>query len=301
MHIVCTLDDNYLIPTSVLLTSICENNKEADITIHIVAQDLKKESVAALRDVVEGRYKKSISFYFPELDFLKEWNLYSSTQYLSIATFFRLFLSSILPVELEKVLYLDCDIVVRKSLSDLWNTSLDGAALAAAEDEGCGKLQKEGYLEKLNLDSHSIYFNAGVLLVNLKYWRENKLEKRYLEYFEKHNYQLLYNDQDVLNGVLSQENKSLPLTYNLSENFYRKKRRSRPEVWAEADSLLSNPHIMHFTGDRKPWLATCLHPMQDEYFKYLDQTKWKGLRPNVNPLTKVRHYFKRLKKFRKID
>ena len=263
MHIVCTLDDNYLIPTSVLLTSICENNKGEDITIHIVAQDLKKESVAALRDVVEGRYKKNISFYFPELDFLKEWNLYSSTQYLSIATFFRLFLSSILPVELEKVLYLDCDIVVRKSLSDLWNTSLDGVALAAAEDEGCGKLQKEGYLEK-------------------------------------HNYQLLYNDQDVLNGVLSQEKKSLPLTYNLSENFYRKKRRSRPEVWAEADSLLSDPHILHFTGDRKPWLPTCLHPMQDEYFKYLDQTKWKGLRPNVYLLTKVRHYLKRLKKFRKI-
>lgn len=270
MHIVCTLDDHYLIPTAVLLTSLCENNKEEQLTIHIVANRLKEETQMELKTIVQEQYKQDIYFYFSDFNkIINRFRLGNPEGHLSLAAFFRLFVSSILPKSIHKVIYLDGDIIIRKNISSLWNIDIEGYALAAVEDEGSVSHIKRGLFSKLGLSPYSLYFNSGVLLINLEYWRQFNVEDRCLIFFEKHNFQLHHNDQDILNGVLYDEKKMISLSYNLSDNFYRKKRESRPDIWAEADSLLLNPHILHFTRANKPWLKSCAHPMQYEYFKSL--------------------------------
>ncbi len=301
MDVVCTLDDNYLIPTGVLLTSLCENNIGEDITVYIVAYQLKKETISSLENIVKGNYSQKIEFYYSSFEeVLGKFNLGNPEGHLSLAAFFRLFLATILPQDTHKVLYLDGDMIVRRNISDLWNTDIEDYALGGVEDESVERFIEKDLFTLLGFDEKYLYFNSGVLLINLDYWRQNNVENRLIQYAKKHKYQLPNNDQDLLNAVLYNEKKLLSLTYNLSDNFYRRKRNSRPTIWQETDSFLSDPHIVHFTGAKKPWLPSCVHPMQKEYFKYLDKTEWKGKRPRINILKKGLNFFRKAVKYRKV-
>ena len=207
-----------------------------------------------------------------------------------MATYYRCMFSAILPDDVEKVLYLDCDIVVLGDISEFWNTDLSGCGAACIED--IGKDEDERY-ERLHYDRSYSYFNAGVLLINLDYWREHKVDKQCVEYFQTYPERILFNDQDLLNVVLHKDKVFVPLKWNMQDGFYRYGIDKKVADWNNFREELLHPVILHYTN-KKPWNYDSMHPLRSEYYKYLDMTPWQGQRPLSSLKKRVQWCMKRL-------
>lgn len=282
MNIVICVDHRFVMQCGVLSYSICVNNKDVDIHFFIMTDNtFTLEDKKDITDIVKTYNNENIvDFVLVDDKYVKDFAWYEQGYY-TIQTFYRIFMPILLSSTIDKVLYLDGDIVVRDSLKKLWNLSMDNYAIAATPDGGtCGSFDIYNRL-KYSIDLG--YFNAGVMLVNLKYWRDNDLSKKMIE-FLYNNRNCLLGDQDALNFVLKECKLHLPMMYNVQPPFlfdYRNMRFSIYQYKEELDEARRNPVVLHFAGCR-PWEKGCDHPYKDEFFKYQSKTKWKDA-----PLIKV--------------
>lgn len=275
MDIVCNIDDNYRRYCGVMLTSLFENNKGEDIKIHILGDGLSEETQRVLSAIVEEKYGAALAFYDVKNITV---SLPETNAHISVATYYRLFMASLLPDSLHKVLYLDCDLLVLGSLRDYWNTDISRFAVGVVEDMWAFDRDRG---KRLGYPSEHSSFNAGVMLVNLDYWRNIGFEKQAIGFIQD-KFELINDaDQDVLNGLLHNQKLFVPCRYNLQDGFYRRKRHVRPELEVELDKELKTPVIVHFTNHRKPWKFNCIHPLKKEFYKYQDMTLWKGEHPQM--------------------
>lgn len=136
MDIVFNVDNGYVRHMCVTMLSIIEHNREEDICFHVVTCDLADENVQYVKALVA--HKSKVHFYHFDKNQIIQFAVGSSTgnPNISHAAYLRLFLQDILPTQISKVLYLDCDIVVINSLKDLWNTDINHYAIAARVDYG---------------------------------------------------------------------------------------------------------------------------------------------------------------------
>lgn len=141
--------------------------------------------------------------------------------------------------------------VVRKNLSELYNTNLNGYACAGVVDS---EYYNESFYQTLNIPQRYVYINSGMLLMNLEYWRENKCGERVLECIRQHP-EFYWADQDAINMVLHKEILHVELRYNFQSLFYI------PRKWKEYSDSFRNqilsegkdPIIIHYSGSGKPW------------------------------------------------
>ena len=277
MDVVCCLDDNYVMPCGILLLSICENNRDCEIVFHIVSEGLKESNKSKLNETVE-MYNCKLQFYVINVDTLKKCPLQKQFQRkdLNLTTYYRLLLSSVLPIALDKVLYLDCDIIVCNSLKDLWDTDIENNSVGAIPDSVGDSIL---HYNRLDYDISLGYFNAGVLLINLKYWREHNLEKEFLDYIDSNNNVLENHDQDVLNYVLKTSKRLLPMRYNVMDNFLWRTRLIyiRKSYWKDMFLAAENPVIIHYICALKPWHRECTHPFKDRWKMYYEKSLWKNI------------------------
>lgn len=303
IHIACNIDASYIQHCSVMLTSLLENNKTHRFTIHIISAPLAPEPENELKKITE-KYPAHLEFYYPKQKILKECPPFVDS-YISYAAYYRCFLSLILPPDISKILYLDCDLIVRKDVGALWDTDISAHALGCVEDM---LSVLEDHYTRLNYPKDYSYFNSGVLLINLDYWRQNDIHLQVNRYVAEHHGQLRYNDQDVLNALFYDKKVFLPFRWNMQDGFFRRRRRIRRSCWEELDETMKDPDILHYTGSKKPWHDKSVHPYKSEYFKYLDLTSRQGWRPaadrksrfvnNINKLLVALRLKKR--KYRKI-
>lgn len=277
MDIVFNIDDNYLMQCCTTMVSILHNNKDGQISFHVISNGLTNESRLKIEQVAEA-YHQQVFFYVVNPEAMSDYEIFDKQGHISMATYLRLFVADILPKRLHKIIYMDCDLIVDGSLAELWNTDVEGYALAAVEDMWSGKA--DNYV-RLGYNAADTYFNAGVLVVNLDYWREHNVSQQAAQYVAMHAGQLKFNDQDVLNGLFHDSKLLLPFRWNVQDGLLRRRRKIRSEVISKLDQELENPVIIHFTGHRKPWNFSCLNPYKNLFFKYVDMTEWRGFRPIV--------------------
>lgn len=284
MNIVCCTDHNYIMPTGVMICSACVNHTDIQITFYVICNsDVTEQDKDDLKQIV-SQYHHTIKF-IPAPTFTKETKCFTVNEegqpkHITIAAYYRLFLAKILPNNIEKVIYLDGDIIVRHSLSEMYEINLDNIPVGSVVDMDEGQI----YLyNNLRYEQSLGYFNSGVLLINLKYWREYNLLQDFMEFATKYPERIKFHDQDILNYVLKNNKKKLPLKYNVQDGFFKKV----PNIsWKYEDELkeaINNPYVVHFTcGRNKPWNIGCDVPYKEEYFKYRNLTKWKN-----EPLQKI--------------
>jgi lipopolysaccharide biosynthesis glycosyltransferase len=287
MNIVCNIDDCYVPYCGIMLTSLLTNNRTSEIAIHIVAASLSKRNADILRHIVENNFRQRIFFYFVGNEMVKDLPHFDS-DYISLATYFRCFLTKILPEKISKVIYLDCDLLVLQSLKSLWEVEISDYALAAVEDMNSAFTDKH---RRLGLPEEFTYFNAGVLLINLDYWRKNCVLQRMINWLESNRHRIVAHDQDLLNALLHNEIAYLPHRWNMQEGMLRRRRHTLPS----SDNILNSeiPHsaIIHFAGKHKPWHEKCINPYKAVWEHYTDKSPWCGLRPRkhvgftINKLT----------------
>lgn len=289
MDIVVCSDNNFVMPTGVMLCSVCVNNQESEITFHVVADQVSSENKKKLKNIISSFQGKTIVFYDAGIINTTEIPTMEDNARLTIATYYRLFLTEILPSTMRKVIYLDGDIIVRQTLKPLWDINLDNAAIAAIPDSNSAL---DSFYERLVYPKKKGYFNAGVLLINLEYWRNHHLLSVFKDFMVHHADQIVYHDQDVLNYILKDYKIELPITYNLQTGFLWTEKNYDAKYYQEVDKTIHNPAILHFNGAKKPWQKSCRHPYRSTFFKYQTQTVWKD-----EPLQEDRPMSFRIKKF----
>ncbi|MCD8318295.1 MAG: glycosyltransferase family 8 protein [Paraprevotella sp.] len=287
IHIACNIDSRYVRHCAVTLVSLFENNKTSDFTVHLIADRLPEDMKAALTCFCQS-YSHRIAFYSPDPELLNGFTIRKFSKRISMATYYRGILSDLLPVSVDRLLYLDCDIVVLGDIRPFWETPLDHIGVAAVEDIGCREKQRYDILQ---YPMEYSYFNAGVLLINLDYWRQHDVARACVDYFHAHPERILFNDQDLLNSILYRHKTLVDLRWNVQDGFYRNPGHMTEE-WRKkyADALL-HPVILHYTN-RKPWVYDSQHPLRDQYFKYLDLTPWKDMRPDRSVGNRLKRFFR---------
>ena len=275
INVVYAADERFAEILSVSMESLLTHNK--NVTVWILNNGIKEESVEKLKRQAE-RHNSTIHF-MP----LKKLEHYAGRELscqskISLTAYFRLFMPQILPLSVEKLLYLDCDTMVRKDLTDLWERKFDGCAAVA---EPTAPLMKE----KIELKKSDYYFNSGVLLVDLKKWREEKIMEKFVDYMEEMDGDISFEDQGVINHVLKNEISILPFKYNVTTQFFdfgfdgfsmMKKDEVRYER-EEVEAGLEDSTIVHFTNSfasERPWVKGCEHKYVNEWREYKDRTEW---------------------------
>ncbi len=185
---------------------------------------------------------------------MKAYEVTWEKQRLSKSRVFRCLLSSILPMSVSKVLYLDCDVLVLSSLYGLWETDLTGVALAGVPDSFT---VNPVHCRRLHYAPSYNYFNGGGLVAESGYWRVHEVERLCAEHYRMYSDRIVYNDQDLLNSLLHERKRLLDMKWNVQEGAYRRPK-GKPAGWVPP--LCRNDYPSgHFALFRAQALAIPLH------------------------------------------
>lgn len=250
INICFSCDNRYVQHLCCTIKSLIETNDE-EFNIIVLDGGITFENQQYIKSLLNN--KSIIEFIKLDNSRFKNCPLTKETFHInSLSTYYRFLLSSI--CDLDRILYLDCDIIVRKSIKALYDTNVDDYYFAGVKDilyeENCKRLS----LEK--------YCNAGVMLINLDLWRKNNIEEKLFKWCIENPDKIKWQDQDVLNVVLQDKIKYLDDIYNtqvaegdfgLLKYFYN-----------NAD----NAAIIHYVTCFKPWLFSDFKPNK-YYLKHL--------------------------------
>lgn len=257
INILCATDDNYAPYCGIMLTSLFESNKESQFEVYVFLDgDLSSRNIAKFRKL-EQLYGNRVLLMTIDNELLKDCpvnrlNNSGSHTHITLPTYYRLLASELLPQTVKKIIYFDCDIAIDGDIKPLWETDLEGKAVACIVD--CYPMDKQ-MDERLGYAKEYGYFNAGVVLLNLVYWRNHQVSKKLFDYIREKESVLKYMDQDVLNAVLYDKKVFVPERYNFQIPFLS------PSFWKDYTSTFrqtlieesNNAVVIHYCASIKVW------------------------------------------------
>ena len=244
MNILLAFNSNYYMPALVLLKSLLVNNQWCrEIRIYVLYSDLKPGEIRRFSQVAEESGIAKAIFLPVETDTFKDAPLH--LKWISRETYYRLLAQEMLPESVERVLYLDVDMIVMGSLEEFYHQDFEGKLLVACNRYGLGGVDPKR-LEQLTLPRDTIYFNAGTLLYDLAGQRQQIDPNILYEYPVLFYQQLKYGDQDVLNAVFYGLTKFADWrVYNCFDSNTTRQR--------QEDRVRRSCKIFHYNGRGKPW------------------------------------------------
>ncbi|MFD0897774.1 glycosyltransferase family 8 protein [Loigolactobacillus binensis] len=266
--IVSTTNSNFVTPLIALYRSILLNNPTSKFTFYIFADHLIAEDQFRLKRLtVDHANCQQINFLsVDEALFQKA----VTDERIVKSAYYRIYTADLLP-ELNRVLYLDCDLICTGNIEPLWQTDLNGKVIAAVEDAGYVPRLAEMQIKA----QQPFYFNSGVMLIDLKRWREEKITAQVMNFINQHPEKLKYHDQDALNAILADKWYYLHPKYNMQSRLIRREQEHPlPPAEILAEEARQNPILIHYSGRSKPWLEFGVrpHPLRSEYWKYAPKT-----------------------------
>ncbi len=263
MNILVSLDSNYIYPLCTMLRSLSKNCSESRIDLFVAFSSLTENDFLqmekALHTVEHEIHRIAVGDElfadFPVLDRISK------------ATYYRLLVGDILPAEVDRVLYLDPDIVINKNLEEFYSMDMKGCIIAGATHL-FGILGTVNRM-RLGIKRKHSYINAGVLLIDLKKWREVADANGILTYISKKHRTLFLADQDVVNALFWDKTLAVDeRIYNLDEktfSFYSRKAAGDKRI--DLQWVRDNAVIIHFNGKHKPWKEKPYGGKLGDYFE----------------------------------
>lgn len=274
LNIVYSTDNNYAKYAGVSIISLFENNKSisSNINLYIINNKISKKNKENL-DLIAQKYNTKINYIsFDEIccdlnntdDFFK-------------AAYARLFLSKL--EQIDKILYIDCDTIINGSIQDLYNLDIDQYYVAGVQDNP-GKY----LVDIIGMSENDRYLNSGVLLFNLKKFRQNNIQDKILKFIDRYNGKVPHHDQGVINGVCKGKILIIHPKFNCMSQFWELKASQIMKLYdiknyyksSEVEEAISNPIIIHYINKfyDRPWTKSCSHPMKHLYIKFLEISPW---------------------------
>ena len=249
------INDEFCQHCACTMASILTNSdKNDDYKFFIVfdkLSEINKSKLTSLRKIRPF----DIEFLHIEPSEYQDFARFSS---MPASSFFRIKLFKL--EEIDKILYIDSDTIVRKDLKEIYKINLSENYLAGAKD-----ILHETLKKQYNLSKNSIYINAGVLLINTKKTREVDMLQKVSEFLALFK-DSQYSDQDIINYSFQEKITEFDISYNFCFPYnceYNK------EYYY---SIASDPSIIHFITNNKPWNPGSTCHKKSEYFKYLKLT-----------------------------
>ena len=278
MNILLSSDDNYASLLAITIQSTLENNKDNFNVINFYILDggiseIKKNKIALLIQ----NFDMAISLDYIQYDNVDKLLDKDIKATRALSAYAILLAPSLLDDSIEKIIYMDCDALVTGSLEEIWNTDIDDYDFGAVLD------LDSKYVNKFLDIPSDVHYNSGFLLINLKRWRQNNLEAKFLDYLVGNDGEVYHNDQGILNHVCEGNILTISPRYNVLSPFF--------EVgydnvlkWYDCDNYYSrevmedavnNPVFIHLTKFvcGRPWFRDAEnHPLRELFKYYADKT-----------------------------
>ena len=283
INILCATDRNFVPYCGIMLTSLFFNNENEHIDVYLLVDNTVLVQDRHKYHELAKQYGQTIHIISVDSSTFEKYPVYNSQWTNSI--YYRLLAAELLPSSVDKIIYLDADIIVTRSIREMWEIDIEKFAIGVVHDIWAPNQQ---VYDRLNLENDKCYFNSGSMILNLKYWREQKLSQKYMTYIKDNFEKLWFNDQDTLNGVLCNKKLMLPVTYNFQVLFLKKSLFDEMTDKQKKDIFETKaPLIMHYSASTKPWMIMYYKmPYLDLWRRYRDLSMWRHT-PNLLPKTKV--------------
>lgn len=276
-------------PLGVMLASMaCNLKTDRDISLHILESNISREDRDKIEDSVFNNKNGSgrLTFYWHKVEAERLENLPDAGSYRHITAeaYGRLFAPDVLPQSCNRVVYLDCDLIVLKDIAELNDAADDDHTISVVPTV------RFPYVSSLFEPTRSVvfdyaqlgipatnrYFQSGVMVMNLKLWRKRNITSRVLDYAKASKEKLLFVDQGALNAVLFDQWRRLDQRWNQTSTVLY------PECWkppaytrSEWRQTLDDPFIIHYDSGDKPWNRDFRRPRSSFFHKYFLKTPFK--------------------------
>ncbi len=255
-HISFCCDDNYLIPACIMLESLMRNNQGVRFVAHTFTDDLSETSIKKFESLLHGGGCELVLHDLPEnaRDLISK---APTLAHISIATYYRLFLPYVIDKSIDMILYLDCDILVRRSVEKLFGIKNPDTLIVGAPD-----INEEDHANRIGVDK---YVNTGVLTMNLpgirKMYSVDSMLKE-ISNIMAQPMNIILGDQDIINLLFKGHIKEVPILYNFQLLIHKAYCLKNP-------TLMRKIVIAHFITGDKPWNNDYLIVFAREYYSYL--------------------------------
>jgi len=309
VDVVCAADDAYVMPLAVTLKSVCRNLAAGkEIRLFLLGGDIGDENWSMLERTLADE-PIEIHLIQPNLGRVADLNI---SHHISHTAYFRLLTAELIPSDVNKVIYLDSDLYVKDDITALWDLPLRQHYCLATADIACpfidAKLGCTNFrlanpymaawrpipnYQELGLDGAAEYFNSGVMVLNVKRWREENVGERLLKVLRDNRKHVWCWDQYALNVLFHGNWGCFEPRWNQGAHVFEYPSDAHApidrELWNE---MKMNPAIVHFTTEFKPWQAHSNHPRSEVFFEGLADTAWKAWRTPV-PAPSLQSWFDR--------
>ncbi|PZX50265.1 lipopolysaccharide biosynthesis glycosyltransferase [Algoriphagus ratkowskyi] len=274
MNIAYSCNEKYIVHTGISIVSLLENQNRTDnISIYLLGIDVSLDSIALLSQLVLSYNAKFYYIDFNDISF----DLVVNNLGRHVPTVYsKLFFERI--SALDKVIYLDSDIIIKNSLQELWEIDLKRNYFA------CVKTVTKSYSNKLGLSVKEDFFNDGMAVVNVDLIRKDNLLKIFLNFIDKCDGNPPVLSEGVINVCC--KGRILPLhpKFNLMSSFFMYSPRKLLDISCQKfyyskdviEDAKNNVVGIHYLSGwyNRPWNLNCSHPLRKEYLYYKSISPW---------------------------
>lgn len=279
--VVLAADDNFGLPLAVAALSIALTLAPGTgLDLYVFDMGIKAEKAALIRKTlsrpnVNLRWETSVAKKVAELP--------NTWVNITRAGYARLFIPEVLPASATRALYVDCDVMARRSVTELIDTDFAGNVAMGVPDTQSPFVSSPHAVPWWFASGRDVgepNFNSGVLLMNLEAWRTENLAGHALAYLTDGRHEF-GQDQEAINAVMGSRIGHVDPRWNqqseLADRVYES---LLPFTTKQLEQLRDDPWIVHFSNSRKPWSRSCDNPRTSEWYSYLDRTAFAGWRPS---------------------
>lgn len=281
INILYQFNEAYAVFAGVSMTSLFENNRDIlKLNVYVLDEDISEASKEKLKSNA-ARYNRDVTFCKTTqlVEYMKGIGIPAYRN--SYATNMKMFVPNFFKGNVERMLYIDSDTIIEGSISSVYGMDMHGKPIAMALDAMGGK-----HKELVGLSKTDEYFNAGVILFDMKKWNECGCTEMIIEHVKNVRAHYMSPDQDLLNIVLRDKIERLDLKNNLQPVYMAYDIQQVKHYFEQCNDYsatmikdaIKNPTILHtfrFLG-QFPWHKNSLHPATKEFDKYLEKSVWKN-------------------------
>lgn len=287
-HVLFCADPHYFQHAAVAAVSLATSSRCDRIHVHVITCDRDPVSEGMLRDSLVGFPKVVLDIH--QVDASRLSGVFVD-KHLSKEAYLRFLAAEVLPETLDRVVYLDCDLVVLDDIFELYGADLNGMAIGAVEDARWADGATESRLVRLGARPSAPYVNSGVLVLDLDTWRRENLARDLFAFVAEHGSLLLRHDQDALNVVLQDRIQLLDKRWNVQTLMFSPAARKMLLLEDEAaKQARRHPGIIHYSTGSKPWAFRAAGRRKHIYFRFREATAWRAARPQLDSLAQRIEY-----------
>lgn len=279
LSVLYQFNEKYVPYAGTSIVSLLENNRDIDdITVYLLGEKVTEASKKKLVSQI-NIYGRNVVFIDSSFLIIRMKKLGINDYRGSYATNMKMFVSDFISENVERLLYVDCDTVIEGSLKALDSFDMKGNPIAMVLDSMCGS-----HKQSIGFEKEDVYFNGGVILYDMKVWRQERCTERICQHLENVRNHYMAPDQDIINIVLKGEITRLGVKYNIQplhvvyEYEQYKRYFGQPGYYTkcEVKEALEKPIIVHFFRylGEFPWHLNSLHPDTKQFDFYLQKSLW---------------------------